>query len=58
MQGIHLVGGIALPVFAGWIFDVFASYRIAWLIMGALTFLALPGVLLLRSPKPISESGS
>ncbi len=32
----------AAPGLAGWVFDAFATYRPAWLILGALTFLTVP----------------
>ena len=51
MQGIHMVGTIASPVFAGWIFDMFASYRLVWFVLAILTFMAIPLVLKLKSPQ-------
>ena len=50
MQGIHMVGSIASPVFAGWIFDMFASYQLVWFVLAILTFMAIPSVLMLKSP--------
>ena len=43
-------GGIASPVFAGWIFDVMGNYRLAWQIMACITVPAIPLVLLAKPP--------
>ncbi len=56
MQGLHLVGTIVSPVFAGWIFDLFASYRPAWLTMAGMTFLAIPLILMLKPPQRMAAS--
>lgn len=38
MMGISAVGGIAGPLFAGWVYDTWASYQIAWLTLAILAF--------------------
>jgi MFS family permease len=51
MQGIFMAGNILSPVFAGWIYDVHASYQPAWLILAILTFFSTLLILMLRPPK-------
>lgn len=41
MMGMIALGGIAGPFFAGWVFDNWGSYHIAWLTFGCLAFAAL-----------------
>jgi len=46
-----VVGGLASPIVAGWIFDVTGSYRLAWQISIFVTLPAIPLLLLNRPPK-------
>ncbi len=46
-----VVGGLASPIVAGWIFDVTGSYRIAWEISIFVTLPAIPLLLLNRPPR-------
>jgi MFS family permease len=51
VQGVSLafvsLTSVAAPVFAGWVYDVSASYRIAFVVLAIVTALALPSVFLL-----------
>ena len=47
-----VVGGLASPIVAGWLFDVTGSYRIAWQISVFVALPAIPLLLLNRPPKP------
>ena len=38
MMGISALGGIAGPLFAGWVYDTWASYQVAWLTLAILVF--------------------
>ena len=38
IMGISALGGIAGPLFAGWVYDTLASYQIAWLTFAILVF--------------------
>jgi MFS family permease len=51
MAVISTIGGLASPVFAGWIFDITGSYHIAWQIFTAIILPAIPLILLTRPPK-------
>jgi OFA family oxalate/formate antiporter-like MFS transporter len=46
-QAIASISGVVAPVFAGWIYDVSQSYRLAFLVLAAVTMLALPSVWML-----------
>jgi MFS family permease len=46
-----VVGGLASPIVAGWIFDVSGSYRLAWEISIIVTLPAIPLLLLNRPPR-------
>jgi len=46
-----MVGGLASPVIAGWIFDVMGSYRLAWQLFALVSVLAVPMMLLAKPPK-------
>jgi MFS family permease len=41
LMGISALGGIAGPLFAGWVYDTWASYYIAWLTLAILVFVAM-----------------
>jgi MFS family permease len=47
-----VVGGLASPIVAGWIYDVSGSYRVAWEISIFVTLPAIPLLLLNRPPRP------
>jgi len=51
MMLVSMVGGLASPIVAGWIFDVTGSYNLAWLIYAMVTFPAIPFMLLAKPPK-------
>jgi MFS family permease len=38
MMGISALGGFIGPLFAGWVYDTWASYQIAWLTLAILVF--------------------
>ena len=44
-------GGMLGPIFAGWMFDSFASYQMAFLILAGVNALAVPATLLLPDPR-------
>jgi MFS family permease len=44
--------GFFSPVFAGWMFDTTGSYRLAFLILAAITAAGIPFILLARPPAP------
>jgi MFS family permease len=46
-----VVGGLASPVVAGWIFDFTGSYRLAWELSVLVTLPAIPLLLLNRPPR-------
>ena len=48
---IATLGGLAGPVFAGWMYDQTESYRLAFVILGIAGFLAAPLVLTLQPPR-------
>jgi len=45
---IGMLGGVASPVIAGWIFDITGSYRLAWQIFALSTIPAIPLILLAK----------
>ncbi|MBI2329099.1 MAG: MFS transporter [Chloroflexi bacterium] len=55
MMAISMLGGLASPVIAGWIFDITGSYRLAWQIFALATLPAIPLVLLAKPPKAKPE---
>jgi len=54
-MGISSFGGIAGPLFGGWIFDMRGEYSFAWFITGILLLAGLPLAFLLKQPKEISS---
>ncbi|MFC1958993.1 MFS transporter [Chloroflexota bacterium] len=52
---IGILGGVASPVIAGWIFDVMGSYRLAWQIFALTTLPAIPLILLAKPPRAKRE---
>ena len=51
MAAVSMIGGLASPIVAGWLFDVTGSYRLAWQLFALVTLPALPLMLLVRPPK-------
>ncbi|MBI2851359.1 MAG: MFS transporter [Chloroflexi bacterium] len=51
---IGTVGGLASPVVAGWVFDTWGSYHLAWRIFALLSIPAIP-LILLTKPPPASR---
>jgi MFS family permease len=43
-------GSIIATPFAGWVFDSFHSYRLAWIIFSSLSLLAFPLIMLTTKP--------
>jgi len=55
MSAVSMLGGLASPVIAGWIFDVTGSYRLAWQLFAMVTLPAVPLMLLAKPPKAKQE---
>ncbi|MFC1847499.1 MFS transporter [Chloroflexota bacterium] len=53
---IGMMGGLASPVFAGWIFDITGSYHLAWQLFALATVPSIPLILLAKPPKARQES--
>ncbi|HEV8575113.1 MAG TPA: MFS transporter, partial [Dehalococcoidia bacterium] len=53
---IATLGGLLGPVFAGWMYDMTESYRLAFVVLSAGSFVAVPLVLSVRSPVPVSDA--
>jgi MFS family permease len=49
--GISMLGGIAGPVLAGWVFDSVGSYRLVWLLSGGLSIGAAMSILTIAAPR-------
>jgi MFS family permease len=49
---IGMIGGLASPVIAGWIYDVTGAYHIAWLMCALVSLPAVPCMLLAKAPAP------
>ncbi|MSQ15646.1 MAG: MFS transporter [Dehalococcoidia bacterium] len=56
MGMVMLLGTVTGPIYAGWIFDVTNSYRIAFLTFAGLTLLAI--LLILAAKKPASKTSA
>ena len=55
---IATLGGLLGPVFAGWMYDVTESYRLAFVALSAGSFLAVPLVLSVSRPYPSGEGAA
>jgi len=55
MSVVNMVAGVAGPVFAGWVFDVRGSYRLAWQLFALTTLPAIPLILLAKPPRARQE---
>ncbi len=51
MAAVTMLGGLASPVVAGWIFDVTGSYQLAWRIFALASIPSIPLMLLAKPPK-------
>lgn len=54
---IATVGGVVGPVFAGWVYDLTDSYRLAFIILSVGAMLAVPMILGMRRPQFPQEAG-
>jgi len=48
IAAVGMLGGLASPVIAGWVFDVTNSYRLVWRIFALLSLPAIPLILLIK----------
>jgi len=55
-QTVLMVGTITGPVFAGWVYDVTSSYKLAFLLMAAVNTFAVVLILLARKPSLPSKT--
>lgn len=55
MAAVSMIGGLASPIVAGWLFDVTGSYRLAWQLFALVTLPAIPLMLLAKSPETRQE---
>ena len=56
IQLVTMVGGIVGPVFAGWMYDVTESYRLAFFVMGLVILPTIPIILRTQRPQPPESS--
>ncbi len=54
MSLMTMIGGLASPVFAGWVFDATGSYRWAWQMLALVTVPAIP-LMLLAKPRRVER---
>ena len=52
-MGMTSVGMISGPLFAGWVFDTWGSYQIAWI---TVTILVLAGTIIIATTPPVTTS--
>ena len=52
MALVGMVGGLASPIIAGWLFDFTGSYHLAWQLFALVSIPAIPIMLLAKSPRP------
>ncbi|HAZ32092.1 MAG TPA: hypothetical protein DCY61_05310 [Dehalococcoidia bacterium] len=56
-MAVMTIGGIIGPAFAGWVFDIRASYQLAWLILAIVTAVAIPLIMALpQNHRQVSSS--
>jgi OFA family oxalate/formate antiporter-like MFS transporter len=53
---VATLGGLIGPVFAGWVYDQTGSYRLSFVVLAAVGFLAAPMILSLRRPAAQADS--
>ncbi len=53
---IMALGGIIGPPFAGWVFDIRASFQLAWLIFAIMTAVAIPLIMAIELPQNDRQS--
>jgi sugar phosphate permease len=51
MALVSMVGGLASPIIAGWIFDATGSYQLAWQLFALVSVPAIPLMLLIKPPR-------
>ncbi|HLF76252.1 MAG TPA: MFS transporter [Dehalococcoidia bacterium] len=51
MLTVSTVGGVAGPILAGWLYDRTESYRLAFVLLGAVCAIAVPLMLMARPPR-------
>jgi len=54
---VATLGGLIGPVFAGWMYDQTESYRLSFVVLAAVGFLAAPMILSLRRPAARAAAG-
>ena len=47
--------GILGPIYAGYIYDQYLDYKIAFTVIGILTFLAIPLLLMVKKTQPVNK---
>jgi len=52
MALVGMLGGLASPIIAGWLFDFTGSYQLAWQLFALASVPAIPMMLLAKSPRP------
>ena len=55
---VSTLGGAVGPVLAGWMFDQSDSYQAAWLVLGVISLVGVPLILILQRPKSVSARKS
>jgi len=56
MALVGMVGGLASPIIAGWIFDFSGSYHLAWQLFALASIPSIPMMLLAKAPRPSHEA--
>jgi len=52
IQGISIIGGVAGPVIAGWLYDIRSSYYLALILLALVNIISALLLLILRRPNP------
>jgi MFS family permease len=55
LMGLTAMGGVIGPILAGWIYDNYGSYRIAWLLFSCLAFAAM--IIMIKTPPLNNRKG-